>query len=246
MHALAQHYPAAAICPARLWRDLIPLLPRAHQYDVFAGHFYNCLGRYVERPLRTITFLREPIARTYSHYMHVVHEPGHYFHRRALQQGSLRAMLTDPETATLLWNVQTRTLALNLNPPGVAAGLDATALDALELERQLDIAMPAPGTEHTLLTRAKAALDACVSVGLTEAASVSLQLIGRQLGWKDVRTMPRMNVRAAESRLPGEDATAAAQMLAPFNTLDRELYIYARQRFQRDLAQFRMDTPPGL
>lgn len=236
MQLLERQYRKDEICPAYLWRDLIPLLGTADRFRVFRGHFYAPLaGQLPGRRMRTVTFLRDPVARALSHYAHVLREPGHYFHRRALELGSLGAFLRDPETAPLLWNVQTRALGLELDPVRMAAGLGAAEIAALGLERRIETALPEPGQESALLASAKAALDDCACAGLVEQFDSSVHLIARCLGWTVSGETPRLN--ASPRTAPSTHTPGDLDLLREVNRLDAGLYEYAAGRFRRHLAE---------
>ncbi len=237
MKILDSQYDPAEICPAHLWRDLLRLLPQSLHYSVFRGHFYAYLATHLPRhELRTITFVRNPVERALSQYRHILREPGHYFHKRALALGSLAAFMRDPETGPLLWNAQTRALALNLNPVHMACGLGRKGLDALELERQLETYMPPAGEEMILLERAKAMLDGCACVGITEQFRVSVHLIAKCVGWSlPVGSVPHL--RQSTERDKYRPTPEEMRRLAEINSLDEALYAHARQLFEHEVAE---------
>jgi hypothetical protein len=157
MALLHAQYEVATICPAYLWRDLLQIpKEQLSEYQLFRGHFYAYLEPYLQHSLRVITFLRDPIARSLSHYAHVKRAPGHYFYQRAQDLGDFLAFLRDPVTNPLIVNFQTRALALMLEPTTIAATLSAEALEALLLEQILETTMPHGISDDELLQRAKA------------------------------------------------------------------------------------------
>jgi hypothetical protein len=233
---LHQRFPAEVICPACLWSDLLRI-PTEHRatYRLYRGHFYAYLGPFLGRRLRHVTFLRDPIERSLSHYAHVVREPPHYFHARAREQGDLLTFLRDPATNPLISNFQTRSLALSLDPSAFAETLAPAEIDAFGLERALETTMPASLSDAELLARAKAMIDECVAVGLVEHFRESVGAIARRLRWPDVSADPRLNIAPGR---PGRDALdpETLALLREQTSLDRELYDYARARLARDLV----------
>src|SRR5215472_13748333 len=74
MHrAIDAAFPPELICRHWLWDQLVTMpADRLRSYRVFRGHFHGDLERFLERPLRIFTLLRDPIERTVSSY---------YYHR---------------------------------------------------------------------------------------------------------------------------------------------------------------------
>lgn len=85
------------------------------------------------------------------------------------------------------------------------------------------------------LAVAKQNLDTYFSVvGLTEAFDMSLMLLQHVLGWKNVHYVQR-NINHAR---PRELDTATLTRLETLCATDLELYAYARQRFDEQVASF--------
>lgn len=221
------------ICPAQLWHELLKIpAGQLSNYRCFRGHFYAYLERLIKRPVQYITFLRDPMERSLSHYADIARWPGHYFYDRVREQGSFLAFLKDPVTSSLLMNYQTRGLALDLDPVAIAATLSPEELDALRLEQILDTMLPRNMSDDELLARAKARLERCLFVGLTEHFEESLAHVARLLRWQAVPENIRLNV--SEERPATPDLSPEAKALLFEQTyLDHELYAYARLRFER-------------
>ena len=73
------------LCPDTLWSELLRR-DRATlgEFDLFIGHFYTALPSYLDEKLVTFTFLRHPVNRSVSHYLHIMREQSHYLHERVL------------------------------------------------------------------------------------------------------------------------------------------------------------------
>jgi hypothetical protein len=229
---LHNHYHAETVCPAYLWHQLLRM-PHTQRstYRLYRGHFYAYLNRVIDQPLHVITFLRDPIERSLSHYHHIYREPGHYFHQRVHEQGSLLAFLRDPLTLPLITNFQTRALAAELDPVAIAATLPSQAIDALMLEQLLETIMPTTLSDNDLLQRAKMRLDKCLFVGLTEYFTKSVGHLGQLLQWQ---SMPHLQLNQSPARVQREDLdpqTFAA--LQEQTHLDAALYAYSLQRFEQ-------------
>jgi hypothetical protein len=239
MVLLHAQYEAGTICPAYLWRDLLSI-PREQlaAYALFRGHFYAYLESFLERPLGVITFLRDPIARSLSHYAHVKRDPGHYFYQRAQEQGDFVSFLRDPVTNPLIVNFQTRALAVMLDPPKIAAGLSREAVDALMLEQSLETTIPLGISDDELLRRAKAYIDQCLYVGLTERFLESVQALAQYLQWQHIPLNLHLNKTPQQLATFALDFKVHAELYEK-TALDHELYAYARARFERQSIKMR-------
>jgi hypothetical protein len=226
-HLLAARFRPDQVCPVHLWSQLLEL-PREKldEYRLFHGHFYYYLRDYLQRPLVTFTFLRDPFERSLSHYEHVLRDPAHYFHAKAKAQGSLKAFLADPETRPMIANFQTRSLALDLDPRAVKSRLPA----GVPVERELESVMPAESDHDRLLERASARLRQMAFVGVVKYFDESVRRLFAQLGWELPTSIPTMNVssnRTNRGALSGEEKRLLEKNLE----LDLELYARATRYF---------------
>lgn len=232
-NCLSDQYPAELICPVHLWHDLLSIPPeRLSEYRVFRGHFYAYLYRVVSRPLKIITFLRDPIERALSHYEHIRRYPEHYFHERLHEQSTLLAFSQDPLTNPLISNFQTRSLALDLDPVEIAAGFSNDEIQLLKLEQKLETYTPSGITENELLERAKAQIDECLFVGLTEQFSESVHCLSEILQWQ--RSPESYFLNSAPARKHKDElGSETFKALISLNYLDYELYNYVLSGFEK-------------
>jgi hypothetical protein len=174
---------------------------------VIAGHFYFGVHNHLPGPFRYLTFLRDPVERVTSHYDFVRRQPDHYLYEAA-------SAMSLPEYVQFCGgrepnNDQTRLLA-----GSEMVSSDGTAAPAM-------------------LPAAKRNLDRHAAVGLTEAFDVSLALMRRTFGWQRPFYVSR--------NISGRTRTAAPpdvlELIRAYNTLDVELYGYARERFLREVAE---------
>jgi ABC-2 type transport system ATP-binding protein/lipopolysaccharide transport system ATP-binding protein len=232
-----QQFAPEEICPANLWHELLRIPPaQLGRYRVFSGHFYAYLDRLIKQPIRCITFLRDPIERSLSHYAHVYNVPDHYFHRRAREQKNFEAFLLDPITNPLIINFQTRALALDLDPVAIASALSQESFDAFALEQILETFMPNSMGDTELLQKAKEKLDHCLFVGVTEYFDLSVTYLARTLNWSAVPNQIHLNSTPERLQQQALDSRTKALLLEQTH-LDRELYAYALTRFEREMAQ---------
>jgi hypothetical protein len=108
--ALHDHY-RATLCPAAMWDDFYrdPAL-RTDNYRAFCGHFGIGLAIYLGRKLRVVTVLRDPLARTISHFHEVRRTATHPLHHHVIRQ-TLLDFVHDPITVPMVTNFQARYLA---------------------------------------------------------------------------------------------------------------------------------------
>jgi hypothetical protein len=216
------HYGEARIAPIYpgesmyLGIEEFASLPEAlrDRADLVIGHVMFGFHRHLsgKRPFRYATMLRDPIRRCASLYDHFA---SIQFHGAA---PALPGLLEGPEGIQFN-NHQTRTLS----------------------------GMPAPlgKCPRAMLDKAKENIEqAFVFLGITELFEESLLLAGAALGWP-LRPYETRNVSAQNPGWRLHQMTETAEKtnldrLEEMNSLDRELYDYARGRF---LAQLQSTVP---
>lgn len=177
---------------------------------VLYGHQAFGLHEHVPRPSEYLTFLRDPVARTISHYFHVRSEKTHYLHRAVVHLGmSLEEYIENSFRTAELDNAQTRMLA---SP-------------ALERTQAVGAA------QRSLLESAKDNLEnAFCFVGLTERFDESMVILSDMLGWNRVPTY--LPARVSTNKPKGEVSEKIRSRIRELNCLDVELYEHVRQRFE--------------
>jgi Sulfotransferase family len=188
--------------PDGLWSQLLRR-ERATlgDYDFFVGHFYTGLADYLNRDLTTITFLRHPVERSISHYLHIMRQEEHYLHQHARRQGGFMAFMQDPQTMPMLYNFQTRALSIEFDAATLQKELTNTDNSPYALERQIESSLD--GYESAVnLPRAMAFLDGCHFVGITERMEDSLAELQCLLGADGTAgPPPKLNIAANKSEL---------------------------------------------
>jgi hypothetical protein len=217
------------ICPHGLWSQLLQQ-ERASldQYEMFCGHFYRYLEDYLQRPLSTFTFLRNPLDRAYSHFRHIVRDPYHYFHAHVQEQGSFGAFLRDPLTRPLANNFQTRALSAIFQPALLQPNPSHPA-ERYWLEKHLETT-PSGMSDDDELVFAKDCLHRCAFVGISERMEPSARLLGALLGIHHDLLPRRANVDAGPSRSIAPDEW---RLLVELNRSDLSLYEYGLALFER-------------
>lgn len=197
-YLLEQHFQEHEICPAQNEPDFAKLPQQGLlDYRLFAGHFWG-LPRRVQQPVRTMTWLREPLPRAVSMYMHIRRNPRHRLHEAAISAGGFERILYSPA----LKNSQVRHLS------------------RLHREHRPDL------TDEDCLLLAQEVIDDCFFVGFTERYEHSIDLLFKTLGWDRQGEIPKMNT--ASQRSPGMTIDPEeSRRLDEVNALDHMLYRYA-------------------
>lgn len=179
-------------------------------YSLIRGHTAFGLHKILARPARYITFLRNPVERAASLYAHVQRDPGHYLNEQ-VRNMSLFEFATSSLTAEVD-NGQARLLAgFNASPSGQRPpDLEERAITAMR--------------EHFLF------------VGLTERYDESLLLLANRLGWPRLPSYRALNVNPKPVTVTSLTPEEMAK-IEEFNSIDRQVYGYARDSFEKAIRQ---------
>jgi hypothetical protein len=180
------------------------------RYRLFLGHVYFGLHRFIPRESTYITFLRRPVERVVSFYYYARSTPDHYLYPvLAGERLDLKTALARELTSELR-NEQTRLLAGD------------------EWED------PQQAVTLVALERAKANLrNHFRVVGLLEEFDASLLLLRRAFGW-DLPFYVKENVTKEKPPDMSLDVETR-KLIEGANSLDLELYEYARTLFEQQV-----------
>ena len=207
---LENHFPQAEVCPAQMPEELqaIPSADLA-KYRLFRGHFAYSLHELLPIMPLYLTFLRNPIERTISHFRHVQREevsPIHiYVHKFNMD---IRDFVAAGLTAEESKNIQTRFIA-------------STAMNWEAIKFFQDY-----GGVELAQTRLK---DFAV-VGLTERFAESMHLLAYTFGWRPITQFQALNTAPQKSRRT-EFRPDEIEAVAQVNAEDMALYEYAEMLF---------------
>jgi hypothetical protein len=183
----------------------------AEKYGVFKGHMPFGLHRMIPGCCRYITFLREPVDRSISHY------------RMLLRQGKVplepAAGLSNP--AAFLERLQRFPRFFDNCQVRLISGADP--------------ALPFGACTKEHLQQALANLDSHFDfVGLTERFDLSLTLLRRVCGWRWIFYVPDNVAPLQTAPAPRQLAEAMRRV----NVLDLELYRQVAKRFEQTVERF--------
>lgn len=213
IEALDQRYAPEVVCPEQLIDPLLAapadVLRRA---SLFRGHLGARLEEVVERPLVTFTMVRDPVARTRSHFRHVRREPEHPLHEHVNAPGfDLLAFAEDPATQPLVRNFQARHLTRSIAQ--APRSVPAFARHPLARQMAFEVA-PLPADDDDGLQAALAALRGVDVVGtVEEGPDAALARLAAVMGWREPLRARRLRVAPADDTLMCPDAVAAIRRL---------------------------------
>jgi hypothetical protein len=229
------------------WRlDDLWAVPRAHLQtrSLIAGHFGRELYRSLGERVPTLTILRDPVARTVSHY-ESARRIAQYFPFDRVRDMTFDEFLADPMLRPLWSNYQARNLVQSLewladrSPDALrseARRLWPTLPDDYDGCAQLLFELaPLPVTGTALLEASMAVLDDIEWVLACDRLDVALPALAARNGWGALDSVPHANVTPARRSEVQLDARTVQRTQAG-NEVDMELYEVALQRQAQLLA----------
>jgi len=220
---LENHFAWSELCPGTVLPDIFGCAPsELSRWRLFCGHYGRYIHGLLDRAPVEMTFLRDPIARSVSHYRDLQAREGTWLYEY-VNTHTFDEFVLDPAVSTELMNLQTRFLAL-----------DDIDKDFFGYSRRRDGDLPgliADFSSRALLDRALKNLDAMAFVGLQERFDESLVLLAATFGWSPPREAPRRNTARAKFDLSTVSAQAMDR-LREITALDQVLYDHAAARFE--------------
>ncbi len=171
------------------------------------GHFPAILTDLMPMPVRTATFLRDPVTRTIS----MIHHQHRYRAKRGVAEVSDLELLRDEKfVAHHIQNYQTKVFSID------DIGVDPNHPRAVS---------------RADLDRAVERLERFDFIGLTERIDDSIKLFMSEIGETEIAAFPHMN------RSPDDEAVdpSVFDIILKLTDLDREFYAHAQTLFQRHL-----------
>ena len=178
---------------------------------IVMGHINYGIHRWIDRPCRYITILRDPLERLVSYYHFICRTETHISHRQVSKM-RLEAFAASDIIADLD-NGHTRAIAGRPD-------FGSRPIKNPVTNEDLDVA------------KQKLAEDFSV-FGIQERFEETVLLMSKRLGWG--RVSYRSVNRAARKPRSGEIAPAAAEVIRERNRFDYDLYDWATLRFEADV-----------
>lgn len=192
-------------------------------FRLVVGHMSFGLHAYLAepRPYRYFTMLREPIERVLSFYYFIKRTPDHYLYNPVATQNLSIPEFLAYQDSYMARNAQTRFLC---------------GLDVMPYYGPLD--------EHALELAKTHIRDHIAVTGLTERFDESLVLFKRVFGWNQIY-YTRENV-TSNRRTQDDLSDDVLQAIRDYNVLDMELYAFAQQHFEQQIADYGSDFERDL
>ena len=253
---LRKGYGENEILPVGLWREIVAL-PREEitRYRFFSGHFGTGLYSLLKEEPPTVTLLRDPFERAVSQILFWQRVTAKNVQKRIWNQGVLTlkklapAVLTGPDleealssplVRAYLQDYQARSLGIPLNLESWL-GKDPQGVNFHELLSEQEKSQVL--SRERVVALAKERIDKCLAVGLTERMGDSIRLFCKRVGTHPPFLTPMENrhpLRGRRSFLSYREGKNLSQ--ESIRTLDElvagdlEVYQYARQRFEKEIA----------
>jgi hypothetical protein len=231
MRWLVERVEPGALCPARIWDQLIQFeIEDLAGFSVYAGHFGVDLGDYIGATPTTITMLRDPRERTLSHYLHVKRDIHHPSHARVAGQ-TLEQFLQDKQNWPMIENFQARYLIRSgLDMHGFRKRYDGAPEKSSKLSTTSEDVRYLYDKAYVRDT-AMETIARCRVVGTTAHVERFLERVAAIL---PERPGPAASV-PAENIAPNRDALGSLDapvldLIDQLTTIDQSLYEMARDR----------------
>lgn len=236
-------------CPVILPQDLIQI-PHEEilQYQLFTGHFYyRLVNKLFPSGFLFMTFLREPISRTISHYEYLIRQEtfGKFDwanHELTLaQEMSLKEFVTNNQLhiALDITDLQTKFLGGAVGPKAPATEEKAEPsieeyIQKASKEMNLE---PIPVEEYRFankenLEKAKRRLEQAAFFGITERFQDSLFLMSFIFGWPPILDSMRLNDKP-KAKHAQEPEVETRELIKSKVALDLELYQFGQELFEQ-------------
>lgn len=196
----------------------------AIRYSLIRGHLrYEAVKHLLPAGTRRVTMLREPVARTISHLLHIQRHPeqNRFLEQFApISKMSLKELLEHNIVRAYLTNFQAKKLALPYTPGRQGAEHAINAM--LSLTSAMDKGL----LEHALLNLSKFDF-----VGISERFEESSARLCRTLGYETVTTIPMLN-QAPKVQINQmiDNESAIKSTIMEMTQLDYTLYTRANEQ----------------
>lgn len=241
---LRQNCNKGRICPAYNLHSLLDLGFPLRQYDLYFGHFPYSAIDYFPGVEFTLTFLRDPVARSISAIEHLKRDPNHPQRSKLTDFSfSVTDLLSHPKLAENFANPQTRMLGSELDIASIASALHEGTLSRKAAGAMLSQATREPVTDNTFY-RACERIKRLDFVGVTERFDLCVAALADMLNLH-VPSVPHLNANPAKREPLAYDPQDLAA-LGEANKYDAALYQVAYERSARIIADFAPNAAPAM
>ena len=247
-HFLEDLVGAASVARIRLPADVLGQLADLRAKPIVIGHFFYPVIRLLPETA-VATVVRDPVERSISVWEYLQWQQHHPDHEVLGARGirSLDEFAEDALLAGHVRNNQTQLLGCEYDIESIVSALEAGEIDLPEAVRLTGEAERAPANEATLRC-AKKRLAGMVIVGVTEELAVVAGPLEEHLGASSAHSLEPENVspHAIVARRSEAYGRATRERLAELNSLDEELYAFARELWSSRHASAQEDRPDAV
>jgi hypothetical protein len=229
MRSLFELEYASSLCPNFLWDHFfLDQSSRTKSYSAYFGHFGNDLSSFLGKEMQTATMLRDPVARTVSHYLHVKRDIYHPFHHY-MASHSLWDFVNDPITMPMVFNLQARYLVeTGLHLDEMARRFDSKCLSQSGLQIAWEHSSFALNSA-VLFNLAQRALQNMDFICTTDQFDLGAERIADHYCFQN-RQFEVRNVAPETPERPQLDGTVLSRIRA-LTEVDEALFCYAQSRW---------------
>ncbi|BAQ61790.1 hypothetical protein GM3708_2196 [Geminocystis sp. NIES-3708] len=240
---LETHYRKGKWLKADEIKDLLTFSQEEiNSYQCFHGHFGTLLFSLLNKPITTITMLRDPLDQLISHiyfskkllyehkvfYEHLSDEELNL--KNLLENSSLEEIVENPILNMHLSNLQSRYLGCELNLDNVRNAPLKFPDVLTQQEKDMDM----------IVAKAKERLDQMAIVGITERFNDSCDLICDFLNIKPPKIYPQLNVTPKQYKVKTSNniSPELANKIREINKYDMGVYEYGKKIFENQMEIF--------
>ena len=209
---------------------------KAKPYACFRGHFGMGGQVLSQQPMRKMTILRDPVALSHSTYQYIKREQQTALHQYVVDQDmSFEDFLTDPKTRNLAANrlLKSLSFALDLDASSCPDDLSIDDINYRKFRKFWNQSRKTmPDADHLKLVQTY--LSDFFWIGLQEHLDQALLLLCHQMAWPPIGPTTRLNSFAKQQHI----SDRAIELVQQLNSVDSQLYDWARTRFELQWQQF--------
>jgi len=225
---LESHFDLDKVCPSLVLPDLLPCSPsQLKQYRLFCGHHGLFVNTLLHCEPVTLTVLRDPVARTISHYRHLLETKEDWLHER-VKNKTLEEFVCGEWGPVELLNLQTRYLVLD--------DIQEDYFGHSHLRTNNTDGLIRKYSDPSWVEKAKHKLDNMAAVGIQERFNDFLKLLSFTFGWSPTQTFLAYNKTKASFDKSSITPKAKAR-IKELTKIDQEVYNYATELFEKQFSQ---------
>lgn len=234
---LESRFDLSKVCPALVMPALLPKPPsELSQYQLFCGHHGLYINTLLRRKPVTLTVMRDPIARTVSHYRHLQATKEDWLHER-VKNKTFEEFVCGEWGPVELLNFQTRYLVFDDIQEDYFGHSRLRVHDMDGLIHKY--------SDPSLVEKAKRRLDQFAAVGIQERFNDFLKLLSFTFGWSPTQTFHTYN----KAKVLFDESSITPKAMARIKELteiDQQVYEYATKLFEEQYAVMESQDMEGF